>query len=229
MYDSEDDYDSDEEPEFLSEEEMEFLPDHHQDSPLGQKTKQSVWGVIDKAKLVHVQDQSLGAIQGILGCSRDTARKLLTYFQWDKEALFGTLADRSEEAVYQAAGVTSKSEVSPADVATSGDIECGCCFSDVPVMEATTMECTHTYCNDCWRQHFKVQISEGNSRRLLCMGVKCGAICDDQQVRKLLQHDRSLLNKYEQKLLDSYIDDNKSVKWCPSVPHCGCAIQVQPV
>jgi hypothetical protein len=40
---------------------------------------------------VHVQDQSLAAVQGILGCSRDTARKLLTYFQWDKEALFGML------------------------------------------------------------------------------------------------------------------------------------------
>lgn len=49
------------------------------------------------------------------------------------------------------------------------------------------------------------------------------------QVRKLLQHDRSLLNKYEQKLLDSYIDDNKSVKWCPSVPHCGCAIQASAI
>ena len=55
MYDSEDDYDSDEEPEFLSEEDMEFLSDHQQDAALGQKTKQSVWGVIDKAKLVYVQ------------------------------------------------------------------------------------------------------------------------------------------------------------------------------
>ncbi len=55
MYDSEDDYDSDEEPEFLSEEDMEFLSDHQQDAALGQQTKQSVWGVIDKAKLVHVQ------------------------------------------------------------------------------------------------------------------------------------------------------------------------------
>lgn len=45
------------------------------------------------------------------------------------------------------------------------------------------------------------------------------------QVRKLLQQESSLLDKYEQKLLDSYIEDNKSVKWCPSVPHCGCAIQ----
>ncbi|DBB04542.1 TPA: hypothetical protein ACH3X1_012624 [Trebouxia sp. C0004] len=200
MYDSEDDYDSDEEPEFLSEEDMEFLSDHQQDAALAQKTKQSVWGVIDKAKLVHVQDQSLAAVQGILGCSQDTARKLLTYFQWDKEALFGTLADRSEEAVYQAAGVTSKSQEAAIDVITSGDIECGCCFCDVPVTEATTMECGHAYCNDCWHQHFKV--------------------------RKLLQQESNLLDKYEQKLLDSYIEDNKSVKWCPSVPHCGCAIQV---
>ena len=46
------------------------------------------------------------------------------------------------------------------------------------------------------------------------------------QVRRLLQHDPNLLDKYEQKLLDSYIEDNKSVRWCPSVPHCGCAIQV---
>lgn len=226
MYDSEDDYDSDEEPEFLSEEDMEFLADHHQDSTVGKKTKQSVWGVIDKAKIADVQDQSLGSVQGILGCSRDIARKLLTYFQWDKEALFGTLADRDEETVYQAAGVTSRSEVAAIEVATSGEIECGCCFCDVPVTEATTMECGHIYCNECWRQHFRVQISEGNSRRLLCMGIKCGAICDDRQVRRLLQHNGKLLDKYEQKLLDSYIEDNKSVRWCPSVPHCGCAIQV---
>ncbi len=55
MYDSEDDYDSEEEPELLSEEDMEFLSDHQQDATHGQKTKQSVWGVIDKAKLAHVQ------------------------------------------------------------------------------------------------------------------------------------------------------------------------------
>lgn len=46
------------------------------------------------------------------------------------------------------------------------------------------------------------------------------------QVRKLLRNEGKLLEKYEEKLLDSYIEDNKSVRWCPSVPHCGCAIQV---
>lgn len=56
MYDSEDDYDSDQEPEFLSsEEEMEFLSDQQEDTALGQKTKQSVWGIIAKPKLAQVQ------------------------------------------------------------------------------------------------------------------------------------------------------------------------------
>lgn len=56
MYDSEDEYDSDEDPEFLSsEEDMEFLSDQQQDTGLSPKAKQSVWGVIDKAKLAQVQ------------------------------------------------------------------------------------------------------------------------------------------------------------------------------
>jgi hypothetical protein len=168
MYDSEDDYDSDEEPEFLSEEDMEFLSDHQQDAALGQKTKQSVWGVIDKAKLVHVQVSKLHASRAIpwqlnchamyfctragsisCCCTRDP-RLLPRYSQKAADLLpmgqgglvwyaashslpqhsslvrpnhlgyscylgAGTLADRSEEAVYQAAGVTSKSEEAAAD------------------------------------------------------------------------------------------------------------------
>ncbi len=93
-------------------------------------------------------------------------------------------AGHDETASYFISRLTwcNLSNTHDAAVVTSGDIECGCCFSDVPVTEATSMECGHAYCNDCWHQHFKVQISEGNSRRLLCMAVKCGAICDDRQV-----------------------------------------------
>ena len=31
---------------------------------------------------------------------------------------------------------------------------------------------------------------------------------------------------YERSLLESYIEDNAKVKWCPSVPHCGAAVEV---
>jgi ariadne-1 len=44
------------------------------------------------------------------------------------------------------------------------------------------MECGHPFCNDCWRQHCRVQILDGKSRNLPCMAVKCGAVCDEDKV-----------------------------------------------
>ena len=45
------------------------------------------------------------------------------------------------------------------------------------------MECGHAFCNDCWRHHLRIQIQDGRSRRLPCMGIRCGVICDEGQVR----------------------------------------------
>ncbi len=69
--------------------------------------------------------------------------------------------------------------------AASDEVTCGTCFCDVESGEATEMECGHVFCNGCWRQHCKIQISDGNSRQLPCMAVGCGAICDESRVRCL--------------------------------------------
>ncbi|KAK6131163.1 hypothetical protein DH2020_035092 [Rehmannia glutinosa] len=37
----------------------------------------------------------------------------------------------------------------------------------------------------------------------------------------------NLAEKFDRFLLESYIEDNKKVKWCPSVPHCGNAVRVE--
>ena len=73
-----------------------------------------------------------------------------------------------------------------------GEITCGTCFCEVPCEEATRMECGHAFCNDCWRQHLRIQIQEGRSRRLPCMGVRCGVICDEGQVPPPFRHTRLL-------------------------------------
>ena len=44
------------------------------------------------------------------------------------------------------------------------------------------MECGHVFCNDCWQQHCRIQISDGNCRQLPCMAVGCGAICEETRV-----------------------------------------------
>ena len=61
-------------------------------------------------------------------------------------------------------------------------LECQCCFCEVDVGKTTAMDCGHAFCNDCWRQHCITQIGDGRSRKLLCMGIKCNAVCDEDKV-----------------------------------------------
>lgn len=84
---------------------------------------------------------------------------------------------------------------------------------------------------DCalgWTEHFIVKINDGQSRRIKCMALKCNVVCDEAKIRCLVSaRDSNIADKFERFLLESYIDDNRRVKWCPSVPHCGNAIQVE--
>ena len=48
-----------------------------------------------------------------------------------------------------------------------------------------------------------------------------------RKVQKLLaEKDRAALAKYEHAIVNSYIEDNANVRWCPSVPCCERAIEV---
>lgn len=63
------------------------------------------------------------------------------------------------------------------------EVSCGTCLCEVRRADATAMDCGHLFCNDCWGQHLRIQIGEGKSRRLPCMGIKCGVICDEVKAR----------------------------------------------
>jgi ariadne-1 len=79
-----------------------------------------------------------------------------------------------------------------------------------------------------WTGHFIVKINEGLSRRIKCMAPKCNTICDESVVRALVSIEHpDLAEKFERFLLESYIEDNNTVKWCPSIPNCGNAIRVK--
>jgi ariadne-1 len=57
------------------------------------------------------------------------------------------------------------------------------------------------------------------------MEHKCSAFCDEAIVRNLVSiRHPDLAEKFAHFPLESYIEDNKMVKWCPSIPHCGNAI-----
>lgn len=187
--------------------------------------------VITRESLLSAQSNDLRKVADMLGIKQQHARTLLIHERWDFERLCGNLAEKGKDRLFLEAGLPLEASAGPCRRSTvhlPDPFTCETCFEEVPPPQATTMDCGHTFCNDCWTQHFLVKIQEGQSRRIKCMAHNCKAICDEDAVRRLVSlKDPEAAGKFERFLLESYIEDNSKVKWCPSVPHCGNAIRVE--
>ncbi|KAF7810951.1 putative E3 ubiquitin-protein ligase ARI1 isoform X1 [Senna tora] len=183
--------------------------------------------VITKESLLAAQKDDLRRVMEMLSLREHHARTLLIYHRWDVEKLFAVYVDKGKAALYAEAGV-SVDEHCELDPSAPPSVMCDICIEDVPCHEATRMDCGHCFCNNCWTAHFIVKINEGQSKRIRCMAHKCNAICDEAVVRNLVSKEHpDMAEKFDRFLLESYIEDNKRVKWCPSTPHCGNALRVE--
>ncbi|KAM7473051.1 hypothetical protein LguiA_011234 [Lonicera macranthoides] len=185
--------------------------------------------VITKASLLAAQKEDLRRVMDLLSLKEHHARTLLIHYRWDVDKVFTVFVEKGKDNLYTEAGVTVEAH----DGLRSPQLPpskamCEICMEEVPGIQTTRMECGHCFCNDCWAEHFIVKINEGQSRRIRCMAYKCNAICEEGKIINLVEaRDPNLAEKFNRFLLESYIEDNKRVKWCPSVPHCGNAIRVE--
>ncbi|KAG0578371.1 hypothetical protein KC19_4G017900 [Ceratodon purpureus] len=186
--------------------------------------------VITRESLLAAQSDDLRKVVEFLAIRPREARTLLIHYRWNVENLFCALAEKGTAPIFLEAGLPppdTKSAVPVADN-TSQFVRCGTCLEEVSTSAATRMDCGHAFCNDCWTQYFIIKIKDGQSRRVTCMEHQCGAICDEDKVRELVgSEDPESVERYERFLLESYIEDNAKVKWCPSTPHCGNAIRLE--
>ncbi|KAL7263728.1 hypothetical protein ACSBR1_001808 [Camellia fascicularis] len=169
----------------------------------------------------------LRRVMDLLSLREHHARTLLIHYRWDVDKLFAVLVEKGKPCLFAEAGVTVVGN-HDFDSPPSSTVMCNICIEDVPCNDVTKMDCGHSFCNNCWTGHFIVKINEGQSKRIRCMAHKCNAICDEAIVRNLVSKEHpDLAEKFDRFLLESYIEDNKMVKWCPSTPHCGNAIRVE--
>ncbi|XP_059647719.1 probable E3 ubiquitin-protein ligase ARI1 isoform X2 [Cornus florida] len=183
--------------------------------------------IITKESLLVAQREDLQRVVDLLSLRERDARTLLIHYQWDVEKLLAVLVEKGKASLFAQAGVTDIEHRDLESPPSSSKVMCDICMEDIPGSEVTKMDCGHCFCNNCWTEHFIVKINEGQSKRIRCMAHKCHAICDEAIVRNLVsKRHPHLAEKFDRFLLESYIEDNKMVKWCPSVPHCGNAIRV---
>eukprot|EP00878_Enallax_costatus_P004275 GHUV01004505.1.p1 GENE.GHUV01004505.1~~GHUV01004505.1.p1 ORF type:complete len:527 (+),score=139.84 GHUV01004505.1:269-1849(+) len=185
--------------------------------------------IIDADLLKKVQAEAISEVESIWGCKRSVAKTLLMHYMWDKEKLLSDLADRGSEYVHKLAGVAEPDDSKQANAAGSSppqQVTCEVCMCDYAPADCSTNGCGHIFCNGCWRSHLAVQIQDGKARHVSCMAYKCGVVCDEELVLRVMKGEQSLLAKYKQSHIESYMEDNQRVAFCPSVPWCGRAIEV---
>ncbi|KAK8616548.1 hypothetical protein V6N13_018094 [Hibiscus sabdariffa] len=183
--------------------------------------------VITKESLLAAQREDLQRVMEMLSIKEHHARTLLIHYRWDVEKLFTVLVEKGKADLFASAGVSVVEDIGTS-LSFSSTSTCDICMEELPADKMTKMECGHGFCNDCWTEHFVVKINQGHSRRIRCMAHKCNAICDEAVVRNLVgKRHPNLAEKFDRFLLESYIEDNKMVKWCPSTPHCGNAIRIE--
>lgn len=186
--------------------------------------------VITRQSLLAAQSEDLRKVKEILALSSRHARLLLIHYRWNLENLLSAAVEKGYAPVFLEAGLPPPETefVVPVADDPSERVDCGTCLEDVSMSAVTRMDCGHAFCNECWTKYFIIKIKDGQSRRITCMSHQCGAICDEDKVRELVgSQDPESVERYERFLLESYIEDNAKVKWCPSVPHCGNAIRLE--
>ncbi|KAL6522632.1 putative E3 ubiquitin-protein ligase ari2 [Orobanche minor] len=192
------------------------------------KSRASSSKIITKESLLAAQKEDLRRVMDLLSVREHHARTLLIHYRWDVEKLIAVYVEKGKSCMFSEAGVTVVELIDLDPPESSSTVMCNICMDDVLAEHLTKMDCGHCFCNNCWTEHFIVKINEGQSKRIRCMAHRCNAICDEAVIRDLVSaRHPDLAEKFERFLLESYIEDNKMVKWCPSVPHCGNAIRLE--
>ncbi|KAL9649799.1 hypothetical protein ABK040_009613 [Willaertia magna] len=186
-------------------------------------SREKDYEILSVDEIVKEQEKEIARIVEILGVTDASAKVLLRRFGWKAEKIMNTFFDKGREGVLKDVGLSENDIQDASAFQVDGDsVECPLCYDDVPANECTKLPaCGHYFCNNCWKYHIEQKIKEGQ-QKIPCPQVDCNYVADESIVSKFVSGKEKA--KYDQKFIDSYVEDNQSVKWCPSTPNCGrCA------
>ncbi|XP_031392116.1 probable E3 ubiquitin-protein ligase ARI1 [Punica granatum] len=184
------------------------------------KTKNPFVQMITQESLRDAQQEDLCRVMELLSVKENEARTALVHYWWDVKKVSAVLLEKGASNLFAEAGVSIPEEDQASNNTPTLEpvIRCRICF--MPKSHMTRMNCGHCFCNKCKKLSL--------SRRIKCMAHRCNSICDESIIRNLVgEQDVNLAEKFERFLFESYIEENKMVKWCPSIPPCGYALQIK--
>ncbi|KAL5769551.1 hypothetical protein ACOSP7_013705 [Xanthoceras sorbifolium] len=157
-------------------------------------------------------------VSSVLSISKVSATILLRFYNWS----VGKVHDEwfaDEENVRKAVGLLDKPVVQFPD---AKEVTCWICFETYPCDRLHTAACGHPFCNICWAGYIGTAINDGPGCLMLrCPDPSCRATVGQDMINLLASNEDK--EKYYRYFIRSYVEDNRTTKWCPA-PGCDYAV-----
>ncbi len=201
-------------------------------------TRQSSYLVLDNDSLSEQQSALIRQTAEVLFVTPSEAGCLLRHYGWKARKLQQEWFE-AQKKVRETVGLTAEEDAKQPPRTAEGLVQCCSAYCDeVPPEQAHALNCGHVFCSDCWSNYLTSQISHGAASVFAsCMGMRCtlnhvhklGCQCKEMVPEALFTKyvtDPSLLSKYRRWLLDSFVEGQRQIKWCPK-PGCIFAVTYQ--
>ncbi|CAF4177622.1 unnamed protein product [Rotaria sordida] len=177
--------------------------------------------ILTQKQYVELMMNYVDEVKDILQLPLTIIKLLLHYFKWNKQRLLEQFYEIDHNEFFQQAKIINPfSEKISINESTN---ICSICCSDEQ-KEMFSLECKHTFCNDCWKDYLINQIiNEGHAQTIVCPDFQCEILVNDETITKFLDDNEFVKHIYAKIILNSYIDNNPRARWCPG-KNCGYII-----
>lgn len=134
--------------------EMDDLETNHQDP------EYAVYECLRVEEVERLLNESVELLSTNLKIKPSLAKLYLNAHEWALQEI--VLKFQNNKLKFISNSKINCSNSSPIEFSCKNNL-CSVCFARVPVENFSSLNCGHTFCNDCWCTHFETQILQGIS------------------------------------------------------------------
>ncbi|KAL5014206.1 hypothetical protein ScPMuIL_008476 [Solemya velum] len=173
----------------------------------------------DVERLMNEEVEALCSSQKIVP---SLAKMLLQGHMWDREYVTARHTSDPAKLLVDSKIMAASKFQQPVVGITS---TCPVCLQTFPVSHFHSLACNHMFCFHCWDCYFQVQIGQGLTTNIQCMGKDCDILVPEDFLCKLISSPESR-EKYSRLLFIAHIDSHPELRFCPG-PNCSVIIRAK--
>lgn len=171
-------------------------------------------------------NESVEVICASLSVMPSLAKVLLHTHNWNAQEMIQKYKQNAAQALADARIKPLRPPVIDMQtIRNSPSVQCPICLQNSPGDRFRGLACGHYFCPDCWAMHFEIQILQGISTAIECMGQYCNILVPEDFVLSMLNKS-SLREKYQQFMFSDYVRSHPELRFCPGL-NCNIIIQAK--